>query len=44
VGRERIWELEPTRLVAAYDCLDHISRQWDEALDRLRRFVEVEAR
>jgi DNA-binding transcriptional ArsR family regulator len=39
-GRERVWDLEPERLVAAHDYLDRISRQWDEALGRLRRFVE----
>ena len=39
-GRERIWELEPKRLADAHAYLDRISRQWDEALDRLRSFVE----
>ena len=39
-GRERIWEVEPKRLVDARLYLDRISRQWDDALDRLRRFVE----
>jgi hypothetical protein len=39
-GRERIWELEPKRLADAHDYLDRISRQWDDALDRLRSFVE----
>jgi DNA-binding transcriptional ArsR family regulator len=40
VGRERIWELEARRLDEARDALDDISKQWDEALERLRRFVE----
>jgi DNA-binding transcriptional ArsR family regulator len=39
-GRERIWEVEPKRLADARLYLDRISRQWDDALDRLRRFVE----
>ena len=39
-GRERIWELEPKRLADAHAYLDRISRQWDDALDRLKAFVE----
>ncbi|MGH7604329.1 MAG: ArsR/SmtB family transcription factor [Gemmatimonadaceae bacterium] len=39
-GRERVWDLEPRRLVDAQEYLDRISRQWDEALGRLRKFVE----
>jgi DNA-binding transcriptional ArsR family regulator len=39
-GRERVWDFEPRRLADAHDYLDRISRQWDEALERLRRFVE----
>jgi DNA-binding transcriptional ArsR family regulator len=39
-GRERIFELQPQRLVAAHRYLDRIARQWDEALDRLRVYVE----
>ena len=39
-GREVVWDLEPDRLAAAHDYLDRISRQWDAALDRLRKFVE----
>jgi DNA-binding transcriptional ArsR family regulator len=39
-GRERIWELTPERLDDAHRYLDHISRQWDDALDRLKKFVE----
>jgi DNA-binding transcriptional ArsR family regulator len=42
LGRERVWELEPRRLADAHDYLDRISRQWDEALDRLKAFVEAE--
>ena len=39
-GRERIWEIEPDRLTEAHAYLDKISRQWDDALDRLKAFVE----
>jgi len=39
-GRERIWEQEPKRLDDAHRHLDRISRQWDEALGRLKAFVE----
>ena len=39
-GRERVWDLEPKRLDDAHAYLEHLSRQWDDALDRLREFVE----
>jgi DNA-binding transcriptional ArsR family regulator len=39
-GRERIWELEQKRLADAREYIDRISRQWDDALGRLRKFVE----
>jgi DNA-binding transcriptional ArsR family regulator len=39
-GRERIWQLEPHRLAEAQAHLDQISRQWDDALNRLKTFVE----
>ena len=39
-GREQIWELETRRLEMARRCLDHISDEWDVALDRLKAFVE----
>lgn len=39
-GRDRVWELEPKRIAEAQRYLDLISKQWDEALDRLKRFVE----
>jgi DNA-binding transcriptional ArsR family regulator len=39
-GREQVWDLEPKRLADAHEYLDRISQQWDEALDRLRKFVE----
>jgi DNA-binding transcriptional ArsR family regulator len=39
-GRERLFELEPEPLVEAQHALKTISRQWDEALARLKAFVE----
>jgi DNA-binding transcriptional ArsR family regulator len=39
-GREQVWDLEPKRLDDAPAYLDRISKQWDEALGRLRAFVE----
>lgn len=39
-GREHIWQLEPRRLADAHGYLDRISRQWDDALGRLKDFVE----
>lgn len=42
VGRERRWELRAARLVEARRTLEHLSAQWDEALERLRAFVERE--
>lgn len=40
VGRERVWQLEPRRLLRARQTLELISRQWDEKLERLRLLVE----
>ena len=39
-GRESVWQLDQRRLEEARRYLDTISRQWDDALGRLRRFVE----
>ena len=39
-GREHVWDLEPKRLADAHRYLDRISKQWDDALDRLKKFVE----
>jgi DNA-binding transcriptional ArsR family regulator len=39
-GRENVWQLEPRRLQEARGYLDLISTQWDEAIDRLKAFVE----
>ena len=39
-GRERIWKLETDQLAQARRYLEKISQEWDEALGRLRAFVE----
>jgi DNA-binding transcriptional ArsR family regulator len=39
-GRERVWRVSPRRLGDVRRHLETISRQWDEALGRLRRVVE----
>jgi DNA-binding transcriptional ArsR family regulator len=39
-GRESVWELEPRRLEEARRYLDLVSKKWDEALGRLKAFVE----
>ena len=39
-GRERVWQLEQRRLEEARQYLAVISKQWDDALGRLRKFVE----
>lgn len=39
-GRERIWQLQTRRLSDARSYLDQISSQWDDAIERLRAFVE----
>jgi DNA-binding transcriptional ArsR family regulator len=39
-GRESLFQLEPKSLKEAGDSLRLISRQWDEALARLKAFVE----
>jgi hypothetical protein len=40
VGRERLWEFEPTQLDEAQRSLELIARQWDHALAKLRLAVE----
>lgn len=40
VGREIRFTLEPKRIDAARACLDDVSRRWDDALARLKAFVE----
>jgi DNA-binding transcriptional ArsR family regulator len=39
-GRERLWELEPEPLLEARRRLELVSRQWDQALLRLKASVE----
>jgi DNA-binding transcriptional ArsR family regulator len=39
-GRERIWKLEVNQFAQAGRYLEQISQEWDEALLRLRAFVE----
>ena len=39
-GRESIWQLDQRRLDEARHHLEQISRQWDDALARLRTTVE----
>jgi hypothetical protein len=39
-GRESVWQLDRRRLDEARHYLDLISKQWDDALGRLRKFVE----
>ena len=39
-GRERRFEFEPRQLDEMKEYLDQVSRQWDDALLRLKAFVE----
>ena len=39
-GRESVWQLDQRRLEDARRYLEMISKQWDDALLRLREFVE----
>ena len=39
-GRETRWQLDREPLDAARDSLDRIAAQWDDALSRLKAFVE----
>jgi len=39
-GREHVWRLRPRQLQEVHAQLDRISRQWEDALERLRAFVE----
>src|ERR1700692_2614167 len=40
VGRERLWEFEPTQLDQARRSLEAITQQWDHALAKLKLAVE----
>lgn len=39
-GRERVYEFDSRQLKQAMEHLEMISREWDSALNRLKRFVE----
>ena len=39
-GRETLWRLEPERLDEAQRSLEMIGNQWDQALEKLKAFVE----
>ena len=39
-GRENVWQLDQSRLAEARRYLETISIEWDQALARLRSFVE----
>lgn len=39
-GRESIYEFEPKRIVEMQEYLEQVSRNWDDALGRLKAFVE----
>src|SRR5690606_40531429 len=41
VGRETVWQLEPRRLEEVRGYLDGISKQWDDAIRRLKAHVET---
>jgi DNA-binding transcriptional ArsR family regulator len=41
-GRESRFALEPTTIIDAQTYLDQVSRQWDNALARLKALVEEE--
>ena len=41
-GRENVWQLEQKRLGDARRYLQMISKEWDDALERLRAFVDGE--
>ena len=40
VGRESLFELEPQPIEELRDYLDRVSKQWDDALTRLKAHVE----
>ncbi|MEO7179402.1 MAG: hypothetical protein ABI141_01075 [Gemmatimonadaceae bacterium] len=39
-GRERVWEVDAPRLLAAQEWIQSISNDWDRSLARLTAFVE----
>ncbi len=43
-GRESVFEFSPQPIEELKAYLDFVSRQWDQALSRLKSFVETEDR
>jgi DNA-binding transcriptional ArsR family regulator len=41
VGRESRYAFRPEGVEPARDCLEAVGRQWEDALGRLKRFVEL---
>jgi len=39
-GREKLFELDPARIKQVGEYADTVSKQWDQALARLKAFVE----
>jgi DNA-binding transcriptional ArsR family regulator len=39
-GRERIWRIQARRFAEVHAHLERLSAQWDQALERLRAFVD----
>jgi DNA-binding transcriptional ArsR family regulator len=42
IGRESLFEFSPKPIEEIKEYLDFVSRQWDQALSRLKSFVETE--
>lgn len=40
LGRERLWQLEPTQIAEAKRTLELIGREWEVALSKLKAFAE----
>jgi len=40
IGRESRFELNPAPITEVKEYLDHVSKQWDQTLSRLKSFVE----
>lgn len=41
LGRERLWQFDPTQVEEARRSLEIIGRQWDVALAKLKAFTEL---
>lgn len=41
IGRERLWQLQPAQLDEARKTLEVIGEHWEQALGRLKAFVEA---